>query len=146
MDFRQVKNDLVGEALRAAEPLRSRGYEVIGHRVDESFGSGWVLLTKNDVRLRILNDRGEWFVEIGSSLGPEEWFEARLVLSEIGASQAGAGTDHSALIVLCEQLGETAPRWELLFLSSMFATARRSLRSKEIASAKERFGLTSDEL
>lgn len=131
------------EALRAAAPLLDRGYELIDRRTyPEHFGSGWVLLTRNDVRLRITNDRGQWFVEIGSSAAPDEWFDARLVLSEIGIPPvAGTGTDEVALESLCKLLAEIAPRWEVLFLRSAFATARRLLRAREIESARERFGV-----
>lgn len=130
------------EVFRIASPLLGLGYEPIDQRTYERhFGSGWVLLTRNDVRLRILNDRGQWFVEIGSSAAPEEWFDARLVLNEIGITPVHTSTDQAALETLCKLLADTAPHWEVLFLSTTFSTARRSLRAREIKSARERFGV-----
>jgi hypothetical protein len=140
----EMSNIFVDRALCAASPLLEHGYRLFDHRVYEQyFGSGWLLLARNDMRVRIVNDRGLWFVEIGSGGASEEWFDARLVLMEVGSSKAEAGTDYPSLKRLCEILAETAPKWEVLFLSTTFATARRSLRSREIALATERFDLTS---
>jgi len=139
-----MSNVVVDEALRAASPLLERGYEPFDHRVyEQHFGSGWLLLMRNDARVRITNDRGLWFVEIGSTVAPEEWFDARLVLLEIGSNEAETGTDYESLKRLCKLLAETAPKWEVLFLPTTFVIARGSLRSREIASATERFDLTS---
>lgn len=132
----------VSEALRAASPLIDRGYKLVDQRsYEHQFGSGWVLLIRGDVRMRIINDRGQWFVDVGSASAPDEWFDARLVLDEIGASSSAAGTDEIALESLCKVLMETAPRWEVLFLRTTFPVARRSLREREIKSARDRFGV-----
>jgi hypothetical protein len=140
----EMSNAVVDEALRAASPLLERGYQPVDQRVyEQHFGSGWLLLVRNDVRVRVVNDRGLWFVEIGSTAAPEEWFDARLVLMEIGCSQAEMRTDYQSLKDLCERLAETASKWEVLFLPTTFATARRSLRSRENASAAEHFDLSS---
>lgn len=132
----------VNEASRAASVLIQRGYEFVEQRwYEKHFGSGWMLLERGDVRVRIVNDRGQWFVELGSAAAPDEWFDARLVLDEIGARSGGVGTDEMALQSLCRLLTETAPRWEVLFLRATFAVARRSLRERQIQSARERFGV-----
>src|SRR5258708_1507349 len=143
MEVREMSKTVVDEARCAAAPLLDLGYQLFDHReYEQHFGSGWILLMRNEVRARILNDRGLWFVEIGSTLAPEEWFEARLVLLEVGITQTDTRTDYESLKRLCGLLAETAPKWEILFLRTTFATARRSLRSREIASARQRFDLT----
>lgn len=132
----------IDDAVRAAAPLIDRGYEAIDRQLyEQHFGSGWVLLERGDVRIRILNDRGQWFVEFGSAAAPDEWFDARLVLKEIDAKPQDDGTDERALESLCKLLTDTAPRWEVLFLRATFATARRSLRAREIELAREQFGV-----
>ena len=139
----EMSNTVVSEALRAASPLVERGYQQADHRIyEDHFGSGWVLLLRNDIRVRIINDRGLWFVEIGSTVALEEWFDARLVLMEVG-SNSEIGTDYESLTLLCGLLAETSAKWELLFLPTTFGAARAALRSREIASATERFGFTS---
>jgi hypothetical protein len=138
-----VSEAVIDEALRAALPLLDRGYRRVHDRVDEHhFGSGLLLLIRNEARVRIVNDRGLWFVEIGSAAAPDEWFDARLVLMEIGDSPE-IETDYESLTRLVRQLAETSPKWEVLFLAATFATARASLRSREIASAAERFDVRS---
>lgn len=136
----EMNNDAVSDALSAVSPLLALGYQLSDQRVyEQHFGSGWVLLVKKDVRIRIVNDRGLWFVEIGSKVAPEEWFDARLVVKEIGCIPE-MGTDLASLTRFCGLLTETAPKWEVLFLPATYATARRSLRAREITSATERFG------
>lgn len=66
---------------------------------------------------------------------------ARLVLHEIGVIPSDEGTDEVALESLCKLITHTAPRWEVLFLRSTFASARRSLRTREIEWAREEFGV-----
>src|SRR6266542_2995929 len=117
----QMSNVVVDVALRAASPLVERGYQPVDHNVyEQHFGSGWVLLVRNDVRVRIVNDRGLSFVEIGSTAAPEERLDARLALREIGSNPA-TGTDYESLTRLCGLLAETAPKWEVLFLPTTFA-------------------------
>jgi hypothetical protein len=129
-------------AVRAASPLIDRGYVMSDGQTDEQyFGSGWVLLERGDARVRVVNDRGQWFVELGSAAAPDEWFDARLVLNEIDAKPPDEGTDEAALEALCTLLAETSPRWEVLFLGATFTTARRSLRKREIELAREQFGV-----
>jgi hypothetical protein len=131
----------VDGALRAASPLTDRGYELIDQESYEQFGNCWILLARGDVRIRILNDRGQWFVEVGSEAAPDEWFDARVVLDEVGVSRRERGTTEVALESVCNALVATAPRWELLFLRTTFPTARRLLREREIQLARSEFGV-----
>jgi hypothetical protein len=131
---------VIDEAFRVASSLITHGYEPSEYLLDEQrSGSGFVLLVRGDVRLRIVSDRCEWFVELGSAAAPDEWFDARLVLREIGAEPPD-GVDGAALESLCKLLTAMAPQWELLFSRSTFAVARPSLRKRQIALAKELFG------
>src|SRR4051812_29198860 len=98
---------------------------------NEHFGSGWVLLSRDDVRARIVSDRGLWFVEIGSTMGLEEWLDARLVLMEVG-SNSEIGTDYDSMMLLCGLHAETSPKWEMLFLPATFGAVRASLSSREV--------------
>jgi hypothetical protein len=133
----EMTNPVTNEAFRAAEPLLGLGYAMVQNYYDEqAFGSGLVLFRRGDVRLRVLNDRGYWFVEIGSIVAPEEFFDARLVLAEIGAAEfADDATDKDALRAMCAHLAQSAARWEVLFAASGYDTARRALRARAIQSA-----------
>lgn len=138
-----MSDPVLDRSVSAASALLGQGYRVTEHVYDpEHFGNGWVALSRGDACLRLVKERGQWFVDVGSSAAPEEWFDARLVLDEIGATHEEAGTDEVALGALCNVLARTAAQWEVLFLRSTFATARKSLRTRQIASAKEQFGLT----
>ena len=93
----KVIMNVIDQAVHTVAPLLRCGYRVTEQQTSEAhFGNGFVILTRDDVRVRVVNERGQWFVEIGSSSAPEEWFDARLVLSEIGVS-APQGTSESTL-------------------------------------------------
>jgi len=132
-----MTNPVTNEVVSAADSLLSLGYEMVEDRYDaQAFGSGLVSLRRGDVRVRVVNERGYWFVEIGSVVAPEEFFDARLVLAEVGVAKfADDATDKEALRALCASLAQSAARWEVLFAASAYHTARRGLRKREIESA-----------
>jgi hypothetical protein len=127
------------ETVSAAEPLLQLGFQMVEDLYDErAFGNGLVLFRRGDVRIRVAKERGLWFVEIGSVVTPDEFFDARQVLAEIGAANfADDATDKEALRALCTCLAEHAARWELLFAASAFHTARRALRERQIEAARQ---------
>jgi hypothetical protein len=57
--------DAIGGRIRAAAALLDRDYVISGESVYGQLGSGWVLLSRQDVRVRIVNNREQWFVELG---------------------------------------------------------------------------------
>ncbi len=57
-----------------AEALVSEGFAIqVGDPDDSRFGDQVACLTHDRVRLRLVRDRGDWFLEIAASL-TDEWF------------------------------------------------------------------------
>jgi hypothetical protein len=129
------------ELMHAAEPLIALGYRVSDYEADDrSFGDAALRLVKGSARVRAVRDHDQWFVDVGSATDPNEWFDARFVLDHIGVSTDTVTSDKTGPAGLLESLAATASRWEPLFTTAMYRATRSALRSKEIASARERFG------
>jgi hypothetical protein len=135
---------VIEEATGAARPLYDLGFDTADARAQGSFGSGLLALHRGDVQVRVVCDRGDWFVEIGSLASPDEWFDARLVLQELGVAAIEMGVDYGSLKRLCSQLAAASSEWEPLFQRANFAEARPSFRAREIAQARELFGPIDD--
>lgn len=60
------------EAEALADDLQRRGYSVAEERYDEaSFGNTLIVLERDTTRVRLVRDRGQWFVEVA---GGHDWF------------------------------------------------------------------------
>lgn len=56
------------------DELLRRGYEIGEDRYDEDvFGNALVVLGRNDTLVRLVRDRGQWFVEVAGATGGD-WF------------------------------------------------------------------------
>jgi hypothetical protein len=134
------------ELMNAAAPLIALGYRVSDYEVDERlFGDASLRLMKGSARVRAVRDRDQWFVDVGSAAEPNEWFDARFVLDHIGVTAETVVADEAHPAGLFEILAATASRWEPLFTTAMYRATRSALKSKEVASARERFGYPSEE-
>ena len=128
--------------MRAAAPLVDNGFSVVDQSADNKhFGNALLMVTRGSVRTRIIRERGLWFVEIGSTKDPREWFDARLILRLLRDTvDYSAPLDDNALSRLLLALGQAVDKWEILFHDSVYPTTRAELKSLERASAQERFG------
>lgn len=62
------------EVLRLANELRDRGYSIVRERYDAaSFGDALIVLEFDTSLVRLVRDRGQWFVELSCG-GVDDWF------------------------------------------------------------------------
>lgn len=71
----EIPADVISPAARALlDELGRRGYAIGEERYDEdSFGNGLIVLERNDTLVRLVRDRGQWFVEVAGAAG-SDWF------------------------------------------------------------------------
>jgi hypothetical protein len=71
----QIPADAIPQAAQAVlDELIRRGYSITDGRYDEnSFGDALVVLERNGTLVRLVRDRGQWFVEVGPAPG-DVWF------------------------------------------------------------------------
>jgi hypothetical protein len=71
----EIPADAIPSAVQGLlDDLLRRGYEIGEDRYDEDvFGNALVVLERNDTLVRLVRDRGQWFVEVaGATEG--DWF------------------------------------------------------------------------
>ncbi len=57
--------------------LTARGYDIVRDATGESFGDREILLAGQDLKVRCIRDRSQWFIEAGPA-GGGEWFDISL--------------------------------------------------------------------
>src|SRR4051794_35842130 len=69
-----------------ADELAAHGFVVqVGDPDDSAFGNQVAVLTHDRIRVRLVRDRGEWFLEIAAPL-TDEWF-APVVWMALGSEE-----------------------------------------------------------
>jgi len=109
---------------------------------NQAFGNAVVLLAGQNLRLRVIRDRGETFAEAASGSDPDDWFPLQRVVRAVGIidpPQEGLLAPQEAASIVEEYLEELetgfAPadiertRWRLAELER-FAMKRLTDRSK----------------
>jgi hypothetical protein len=71
----EIPADAISPAAHALlDELLRRGFAVVEERYDEdSFGDALVVLERNGTLVRLVRDRGQWFVEVADAAGGD-WF------------------------------------------------------------------------
>lgn len=73
--------------------LREAGFDlIIESFAPESFGNFIVTCHRNDATLRVINDRGETFIDVKSSNG--EWLDKERILAAKGVARSRYGTEY----------------------------------------------------
>jgi hypothetical protein len=62
--------------------IESSGYDA------KVFGNAFAVLAGQDLRIRVVQDRGESFAEAASSLDPDNWFPLQRVIRAVGICAA----------------------------------------------------------
>jgi len=129
-------------ASEAVDLLKGHGFKVLGEIVDPAnFGNAYVDLKRKNVRVRIVRDRDEHFVQIGSSAEPEKWVSASLVLQllnvrEIEPRQLQA----SAALNLVRMIVGVVDQLESVFSKSEWPRTSEKLKELQLRRRKERLG------
>jgi hypothetical protein len=100
----------------------------------DGFGSG-AIRYQNGVSVRILNDRGDWFIEVSDSQRPNEWYDMALLREFLGES----GSD---VLDVPEQVAILTSRWDAIrsaFEPARAAESHRRLQLLREERAKRRF-------
>lgn len=94
--FRELATRFIG-------PFESYGFRTVDEEYDpKSFGNAFITYA-NGFRLRIVRDRGDLFVEIGSLDDLSDWYHLPLVLEFLGDKVTHATCDEEALMKLRER-------------------------------------------
>ena len=114
----------------------SHGMAIETEQVSEAFGNCFVDLSGDDIRLRFVRDRSQWFVLIGPACQPDKWFDVDLLRQLFGSEPA------ETLIPVEEQVDfirENWPRLEEAFGTDQFSGTRFQLEQYGKARAARMF-------
>jgi hypothetical protein len=137
--MRELRFDSAREAV---DLLKGHGFKVLTEIVDPvNFGNAYVDLKRENVRVRIVRDRDEHFVQIGSSAAPERWVSASLVLQllnvrEIEPHQLQA----SATLNMVRMIVGVIDQIESAFSKSEWPSTSEKLKEFQLRRRKDRLG------
>jgi hypothetical protein len=131
----------IDEATRAAAPLLEKGYALSETLLaDNFFGNGLAIFAKDGLHVRLVKDRMQWRIDVGSTGDPQEWYDSSLVLSMIGEDDSyPIPEDHEAVRAAVARLAAVAWKWELLFQPTVYAETKARLKAAQRALAKKYF-------
>ncbi|HWH96615.1 MAG TPA: hypothetical protein VNT03_22320 [Baekduia sp.] len=99
-----IPSELVPPEVRAvADELRDRGYTLVGeHYAEAGFGNALMALGHDATLVRLVRDRGRWFVE-AAPRGTDEWFAPVVwhaaLLGSVPASETRAFAGQAELLL-----------------------------------------------
>ncbi|GAC1479974.1 MAG: hypothetical protein NVS1B4_24920 [Gemmatimonadaceae bacterium] len=132
--------DLVGAQMLPA--LAERGLAIVGHEEYPWFDNAVVILASPQLRLRIIRERGQLFLDIGCVAEPDTWFDSAVVFDHLGLSANGGfhGRDEASLRKMSEFV---VVMWEELvrvFGPASFSNTKKDLEAVRYRRAAHMFG------
>lgn len=129
-------------AREAVDLLKGHGFKVLREIVDPvNFGDAYVDLKRKNVQIRIVRDRGEHFVQVGSTAEPEKWVSASLVLQLLNVREiAPYQLDASSATNLVRMIVGVVDQLESAFSKSEWPSTSTKLKELQLRRRKERLG------
>ena len=112
--------------------VSSFDFSILEHEESASFGNAQVMLQSDELRLRVIRDRGLVFVDFGSAAAPRTWFDSAVVFDWLKLSALGGlhGSDSSHVLRgVAELLRACGPEIREKFSRSHFQTANTELET-----------------
>lgn len=133
--------DLVNaELLPVIAPL---GFAVVQSETSPSFDNANVVLQAPALRLRVVRERGQVFLDIGPHSEPGTWFDSAVVMDYLGLSSSAGFHDEDARGMLRGAGAFVTSMWRELtanFSSQQLAVTKKELRSLAEQRAAKLFG------
>ena len=119
------------------------GFKILEHEESGSFGNATVVLQQNVLRLRIVRERSQLFVDFGSVVEPGTWFDSAVVVDYLGLSQDAGFHGRDVRTVLDGLASLLKSCWaELIqhFDPANFSSTKKELTLLRDARAAKRLG------
>lgn len=123
--------------------VAQHGMRVLSHEESGSFDNAFVVLQKGDVRVRVLRERSQVFVDFGSSAEPAVWFDSAVVMEYLGLSENAGWHGRDSTVVLrglADFLRTFESELAARFSSGNFTATKRELTRVREDQAVRRFG------
>lgn len=126
----------------AVELLKSHGFKVLRETVDiANFGNALLDLKRGNVRVRLVRDRGEHFVQVGSTVEPDRWFSASLALELFSVHAIESRPlEPSAMANVARRIVGIFGQLDAAFSRAEWTETSRQLEAARLRRRKEQFG------
>jgi hypothetical protein len=117
-------------------------FSTVESESESSFDNAFVVLQSNELRLRVLRDRGTVFLDIGSLVEPSTWFDSAVVADWLSLSDSGGihGSDvPTVLASIAELMRGVGLELRDAFSASRFAAVKAQLIKTRDARAARLF-------
>jgi hypothetical protein len=111
--------------------LAERGFAIVSHEESQSFDNAVITLASPQLRLRIIRERRQFFLDIGSVAEPETWFDSAVVFDYLGLSAKGGfhGREEASLRKMCEFVVVMWEELVRLFAPTSFTNTKKDLEA-----------------
>ncbi|HET9986561.1 MAG TPA: hypothetical protein VFQ38_23490 [Longimicrobiales bacterium] len=123
--------------------VASKGMRVVHQEASTSFDNAFVVLQSDDLRVRVVRERGQVFADFGSAAEPGTWFDSAVVMEHLGLSESAGFHDRDAAKALRGLAKFLRALWDELaaeFSSAAFAATKRELIAVRERRDVRRFG------
>lgn len=128
------------ELLPAIAPL---GFVVAHSETSDSFGNASVILQAPALRLRVIRERSQIFLDVGPTSEPSTWFDSAVVIDYLGLSANGGFHAEDARRVLRSAGAFVTAMWSELtakFNGAQLPATKRELQALAEQRAAKMFG------
>ena len=121
--------------------LAERGFSIVSHEESESFDNAVVTLGSPQLRLRIIRERRQLFLDIGCVAEPDIWFDSAVVFDYLGLSDKGGfhGREEASLTKMCEFVMVMWRELVLAFSPNSFSKSKKRLEALRDHRAADRY-------
>lgn len=123
--------------------VEALGVSVVDHETSASFGNATVTLQSGELRLRVVRERSQVFVDFGSAAKPHSWFDSAVVADHLGLGPNGGFHSSDTTSVLRGLADFLRAFWgdlALRFSRERFSSTERDLLALRDARASARLG------
>lgn len=122
--------------------LAERGFSVVSYEESESFDNAVVILGSPQLRLRIIRERRQFFLDIGCVAEPDTWFDSAVVFDYLGLSSNGGfhGREEASIRKMCEFVVVMWKELVLAFAPTSFNKTKKDLEALRDRRAAHLFG------
>lgn len=112
------------------------GFRVVSYEQAKVFDNAMVVAQGHELRVRVVRERGEVFVDFGSTAQPAVWFDSSVVMEYLGLRGSDGWHSSDAQAVLSDLGGFIAEH--VRALEGKFALSEFAMTRKELVVVRER--------
>ena len=138
-----MSEDFLHQVGSAFSFLTKGGYVVSDRLVATSFDNALVDFSGHEMKVRVIRERSQVFIDFAAMVDPETWFDLDIVLRLLDAdteSRRVVGSGEASVEALAAVLQQYLSSIEIAFETKNYPTTKQKLAALQEKRADERFG------